>query len=117
MDAFPCPSRYIDGSAKTINAASHHGIMQVNKRRTPARHPKTRATRQQTDRQAKPTQNGQERTQNRAFAASGRRKYPYASCACGTSTLKACLCQSQTERMVPTAARNGRNVITRENKT
>src|SRR5204863_9609362 len=88
MEAFPWPSRYIDGNAKTINAASHHGIMQANEPRAPARHPRITATRQQTDRQAKPTQNGHERTQNRALAPSGWRKYPYVRPVCGTRRVR-----------------------------
>ena len=117
MEAFPWPSRYIDGSAKTINAASHHGIMQANERRAPARHPRISATRQQTDRQAKPNQNGSKRTQNLALAPSGWRKYPYVRPVCGTRRVKACLCQNQIVRITTTAARNGRNDFTSWSKT
>src|SRR2546430_16183775 len=95
MEAFPWPSRYIDGNAKTINAASHHGIMQANERRAPARHPKISATRQQTDRQAKPTQNGSERNQNLALAPSGWGKKTYARAGGGTRRGKGRLCQNQ----------------------
>src|SRR5439155_19677408 len=117
MEAFPWPSRYIDGSAKTINAASHHGIMQANERRAPARHPRISATRQQTDRQAKPNQNGSKRTQNLALAPSGWRKYPYVRPVCGTRRVKACLCQNQIVRITTTAARNGRNDFASWSKT
>src|ERR1700738_1982426 len=117
MEAFPCPSRYIEGNEKMSNVASHHGAMHANELRAPARHHKTSATMQQTDRQAKPTQNGHTRTQNRARAPSGVRKYPYVRPAFGTSRVNACLCQNQINRIVTTAARNGRNVLTRSNKT
>src|SRR5258707_5529964 len=99
MEAFPWPSRYMDGRAKTMNAASHHGIMQANERRAPARHPKTSAAMKQIDRQAKPNQNGKERTQSRAFAPCGWRKYPYVRPVCGTRRVKACLCQNQIARI------------------
>jgi hypothetical protein len=117
MEAFPCPSRYTEGSAKMTNVASHHGTMYPNEPRALARHHKTRATMQQTERQAKPTQNGHTRTQNRACAPPGVRKYPYVRPALGTSTVKACLCQNQINRVATMAAKNGRNVPTRPNKT
>src|ERR1700719_4746665 len=117
MEAFPCPSRYIEGKEKMSSAASHHGTMQANEPRALARHHKTSATMQQTDRQARPTQNGHRRTQNRACAPSGVRKYPYVRPAFGTSTVNACLCQNQINRIVTMAAKNGRNVLTRPNKT
>src|SRR5713226_7856601 len=116
-EAFPCASKYIEGSAKMRKAASHHGIMQANERRAPARQPKTTAVMQQTDRQAKPDHNGQLRTQNRACAPSGLRKYPYVRPADGTSIVNAFLCHNQIKRIVTIAARNGRIVFARRNKT
>src|ERR1700693_604489 len=98
-DAFPCASRYIEGSAKIRNAVSHHGIMQANERRAPVRHPETSAATQQIARQVKPTQSGQSRTQNRAFAPSGLRKYPYVRPDSGTNFVNDCLCQNQIERI------------------
>src|ERR1700722_3609305 len=111
MEAFPCASRYIEGSAKIRSAVSHHGIMQANERRLPARHPETSAAVKQTDRQVKPTQNGQLRTQNRAPAPSGVKKYPYVRPELGTSIVNACLCHSQIRRMTMMAARKGRSVF------
>src|ERR1700730_10073048 len=102
-DAFPCASRYIEGSAKTKHAVSHHGIMQANERRAPVRHPETSAAIQQITRQAKPTHSGQSRTQNRAFAPSGWRKYPYVRPEGGTNMVNACLCQTQIERIATMA--------------
>src|ERR1700683_979176 len=117
MEAFPCPSRYIEGSAKITIAASHHGTMHAIERRALPRHHKTSATMQQTDRQATPTQNGHTRTQNRAFAPSGLRKYPYVRPAFGTSAVNDCLCQNQINKIVMMAAKNGKNVLMRPNKT
>lgn len=117
IEAFPCPSRYIEGSEKMSNAASHHGTMHANEPRAPARHHKTSATMQQTDRHAKPTQNGHTRTQNRACAPSGVRKYPNVRPAFGTSTVNACLSQNQINGIMTTEAKNGRSVLRRPNKT
>src|SRR5260370_41940422 len=117
MEAFPSPSKYIEGSAKIRNAVSHHGIMQANVRRAPARQPETSAAMKQTDRQVKPTLNGQVRTQNLAFAPSDVRKYPYVRPERGTSIVKACLCHNQIKRMATMAARNGRSVFEGRNTT
>lgn len=35
IDAFPCPSRYIDGKEKMSSAASHQGIVHNNEVRPP----------------------------------------------------------------------------------
>src|SRR6267142_7068083 len=117
MEAFPCPSRYIEGSEKMSNAASHHGTMHANEPRALAHHHKTSATMQQIERQPKPTQNGHTRTQNRACAPSGVRKYPHVRPSFGTSRVNACLCQSQINGIVTIAAKNGRIVLRRSNKT
>ncbi|MGA8307743.1 MAG: hypothetical protein WB723_18860 [Candidatus Acidiferrales bacterium] len=111
-EAFPCPSKYIDGIASTTTAASHHGIMHVNEKRAPARHHETNAAMRQTDKQIKPTQNGQTRTQNRASAPSGFRKYPYASPTFGTSKVNARLCHNQIAMITATALKNGSIALT-----
>src|SRR5216684_1039443 len=116
-EAFPCASRYIEGNEKIRNAVSHHGIMQANKLRKPARQPKTSAAMKQIDRQVNPTLKGQVKAQNLAFAPSGVRKYPYVRPECGISIVKACLCHNQIKRMATTAARKGRSVFVRRNTT
>ena len=116
-EAFPCASRYIEGNEKIRNAVSHHGIMQANKLRKPARQAETSAPMKQIDRQVNPTLKGQVRAQNLAFAPSGVRKYPYVRLECGTSNVKARLCHNQTKRMATTATRKGRSVFVRRNTT
>jgi hypothetical protein len=111
MEAFPCPSRYIEGSEKIRKAVSHHGIMQANKLREPVRQAETRAAMKQIDRQVNPTLKGQVKVQNLALAPSGIRKYPYLRPECGTSIVKACLCHSQIKRITTTATRKGKSVL------
>jgi hypothetical protein len=117
MEAFPCPSRYMEGNEKTRNAVSHHGIMQANKLRKPARQAETSAAMKQMAKQVSPTLKGQVKAQNLAFAPSCVRKYPYVRPECGTSIVKACLCHNQTKRMATTAPRKGRSVFIRRNTT
>ena|SRR6202035_1660228 len=117
IEAFPCASRYMEGNAKTKNVASHHGIMQANKRRKPARQPVTSAAMKQIDTQVNPTLNGKVRTQNLAFAPSGCRKYPYVRPECGTSIVNACLCHHQIKRVASIAARKGKSVFVPGNTT
>jgi len=117
MEAFPCASRYIEGIEKIKNAVSHHGIMQANKPRKPARQAETTPAIKQMDRQVKPTLKGQVRAQNLAFAPSGVRKYPYVRPECGTRIVKARLCHIQTKRIATTAAKKGRSVFVRRNTT
>jgi len=117
MEAFPCPSRYIEGSEKIRNVVSHHGIMQANKLRKPARQTETSAAMKPIDRQVNPTLKGQVKTQYLALAPSGVRKYPYVRPERGTSIVKACLCHTHTKRMATTAAREGRSVFVRRNTT
>jgi hypothetical protein len=96
---------------------SHHGIMQANKLRKPARQAETSAAMKKIDRQVNPTLKGQVRTQNLAFAPSGVWKYPYVRLECGTSIVKVRLCHAQTKRITITAARKGRSVFPRRNTT
>src|SRR6267143_1791937 len=117
MEAFPCASRYMEGSVKIRNAVSHHGIMQASKRRKPARQPVTSAAMKLTDTQVKPILNGKVRTQNLAFAPSGCRKYPHVRPERGTSIVNACLCHHQIKRMAIMAARKGKSVFVRRNTT
>src|SRR5271169_5105141 len=108
MEAFPCPSRYREGSKKRTNAANHHRTKQASEKRAPARHPRTSATMKQIERHANPNQSGQERTQKRALAPPGFRKYPYFSSPFGMSALKASFCHSQIKRVVMMADSKGR---------
>jgi|ERR1700686_4555649 len=116
-EAFPCASRYTEGKEKIRDAVSHHGIMQANRLRNPARQAETSAAIKQIARQVRPTLKGQVKAQNLAFAPSGVRKYPYVRPECGTSIVKACLCHNQTKRMATTAARKGRSVVVQRNTT
>src|SRR6267143_3756765 len=108
IEAFPCPSRYNEGSEKIRNAVSHHGIMQANKLRKPARQAETTAAMKQIHRQVNPTLKGQVKAQNLAVAPSDLRRYRYVRPGCGTSIVKACLCHSQTKRITTTVARKGK---------
>ncbi len=113
IEAFPCPSRYIEGNEKIRNAVTHHGIVQANSPRKPARQADTSAATKQIDKQVNPTLKGQVRVQNPAFAPSGVRKYPYVRLERGTSIVKARLCHNQTKRITITAAKKGRSVFVR----
>jgi hypothetical protein len=111
IKAFPSMARFIEGAAKTIKAKSHHGTMQANERRAPARQPEISVAMRQTSRQVNPTQNGQVRTQNRALAPSGLRKYPYGRSEPGKNEINACLCHNPIKRIATMAAVKGRSVL------
>jgi hypothetical protein len=101
----------MEGSEKIRNVVIHHGIMQANKPRKPARHAETSPAMKQITRAVIPTLNGQLRVQNRAFTPSGFRKYPYVRPERGTSSVKASLCQDQTKRTTTTARRKGKSIL------
>lgn len=103
----------MEGKEKIRNAVTHHGIVQANSPRKPARQADTIAAVKQIDKQVKPTLKGQVKVQNPAFAPSGVRKYPYVRPERGTSIVKACLCHSQTKRITSTATRKGTSVLLR----